>query len=412
MVNKIIKKFVLLVLSLMFAFSGLSVSVTRATQDVHDHSWSYVGDVGINEQPFYRCSICGMETTTKPASYNEILEEVLYKVEGYNRTNICFLLRNVFKGGSYLEGHTSLYIREDSEIIPDSEFILADTELPNIVEGEVMPAGTSFSGSDFILEDGTTRVLSFVTYEDSDVVIATWNLSGFSQLLYGNNYETISFALSKSGGLRPITYHCVNEKTEMTPSEKASRQERAETSNLRAKGVENAVLLTWKKVDVADGYLIYGYKNGKYGYVGMTKGTSYKDTKALTKDYNYYWVFSYSYFYEFTIVGKCKSYVYSRALLPAPTGLKASSVKGGVKLSWNASSGAEGYLIYGIVDGRPYGYVGMTTKGTTFTDIKASSKEYNYYWVIPYYKDANGKIVVGQTGKYTYGRALPGNRYY
>ena len=409
MVNKVIKKFVLLVLSLMFAFSGLSVSVTRATQDAHDHSWSYVGDVGINEQPFYRCSICGMETTTKPASYDEVLDEVLFRFSAENRTKIGFRLRNVFKGGrNSLEGEEFfIYIREDSEIIPDGEFILAHTELPDIVEGEVMPAGTSFSGSDFILEDGTKRELSFVTYEDSDVVIATWDVRNFNPLLYGDNCQVLTFRLHpEGGGLNPITYNCVDEKTGMTPNAKASRQECSETSNLRAKGVENAVQLTWKKVDVAEGYLVYGYKNGKYGYVGMTKGTSFKDTKALTKDYNYYWVFSYSYCLGHMIVGKCRSYVYSRALLPAPTNLKASSVKGGVKLTWDASSGADGYLVYGIVDGKPYGYVGMTTKGTTFTDVKASSKEYNFYWVIPYYKDGNGKMIVGQTAKYTYGRAL------
>jgi hypothetical protein len=101
-----------------------------------------------------------------------------------------------------------------------------------------------------------------------------------------------------------------------------------------------------------------------------------------------------------------ETYVYAKGILTAVTGLKASSVTGGVKLTWNAVSGAEGYLVYGIVAGKPYGYVGMTTKGTTFTDKTASSTEYNYYWVFPYFKDSNGKMIVGQTAKYTYGRAL------
>ncbi len=410
MVNKLIKKLVLFVLSVIFVFSSLPVPVANAVEDVHDHYWGFIPWNSNGEwAPHYRCSICGMETTTEPAPYNEVLDEVHCKIGAYNRTNIGFRLRNVFKGGSNsLEGEESfIYIREDSEIIPDGEFILAHTELPDIVEGEVMPVGTSFSGSDFILEDGTKRELSFVTYEDSDVVIATWDVRNFSILLYGNHCQVLTFELHpEGGGLKPITYYCVDEKTGMTPMANFVEQECSETSNLRAKGVENAVQLTWKKVDVAEGYLVYGYKNGKYGYVGMTKGTSFKDTKALTKDYNYYWVFSYSYCFGHMIVGKCRSYVYSRALLPAPTNLKASSVKGGVKLTWSAVTGADGYLVYGIVDGKPYGYVGMTTKGTTFTDVKASSKEYNFYWVIPYYKDGNGKMIVGQTAKYTYGRAL------
>ncbi|MBO7563975.1 MAG: leucine-rich repeat protein, partial [Clostridiales bacterium] len=81
----------------------------------------------------------------------------------------------------------------------------------------------------------------------------------------------------------------------------------------------------------------------------------------------------------------------------AVNGLKASpSGKGRVSLTWTASSGAEGYLIYGQKNGK-YGYVGMTTQGTTYTDKKASATQYNYYWVYPYFKDSNGKMIVGQT---------------
>ena len=76
-----------------------------------------------------------------------------------------------------------------------------------------------------------------------------------------------------------------------------------------------------------------------------------------------------------------------------------------VKLTWNSAEGAEGYLIYAQKNGK-YGYVGMTTKGTTFTDAKASKTAYNYYWVFPYHKDGQGNMIVGGTPKYTYGRAL------
>ena len=167
------------------------------------------------------------------------------------------------------------------------------------------------------------------------------------------------------------------------------------------------VKLSWKRVGNADGYLIYGKKNGKYAYIGMTtKGTTFTDKKALKDDYNFYWVFPYIKSANGDMfTGNCAKYTYAKGVCLSVTNLKASSVKGGVKLNWNASTGAEGYLIYGIVDGKPYGYVGMTS-GTTFTDKKASSTQYNYYWVFPYNKDENGKIVVGQSSKYTYGRAL------
>jgi len=171
---------------------------------------------------------------------------------------------------------------------------------------------------------------------------------------------------------------------------------------------KNKVKLTWTAVSGADGYLVYGQKNKKYGYVGMTtKGTSFTDTKALSDDYNYYWVFPYYLDANSNMhAGKCTKYVYAKGICAPVASLKATSVKGGVKLTWNASTDAEGYLIYGIVDGKPYGYVGMTTKGTTFTDKTASATQYNYYWVYPYFKDGSGNMITGLPGKYIYGRAL------
>ena len=183
----------------------------------------------------------------------------------------------------------------------------------------------------------------------------------------------------------------------------------AEVKNLKAAPAgKERVTLTWTASPGAEGYLIYGKKNGNYGYVGMTtQGTTYTDTKALYNDYNFYWVFPYVKDELGTMIpGSCTKYVYAKGILTAVTGLKASSVTGGVKLTWNAVTGADGYLVYGIVDGKPYGYVGMTTKGTTFTDKTASKTQYNYYWVFPYFKDGSGKMIVGQTAKYTYGRAL------
>ena len=169
------------------------------------------------------------------------------------------------------------------------------------------------------------------------------------------------------------------------------------------------VKLTWNSAEGAEGYLIYAQKNGKYGYVGMTtKGTTFTDAKALDTDYNYYWVFPYVTDTNTgkMLPGKCTKYVWAKGVIPAVQNLKASSVKGGVKLTWTEQKDAEGYLVYGQRAGGKYGYVGMTTKGTTFTDAKASKTAYNYYWVFPYHKDSQGNMIVGGTPKYTYGRAL------
>ena len=170
---------------------------------------------------------------------------------------------------------------------------------------------------------------------------------------------------------------------------------------------KNKVRLTWNAVDGAEGYLVYAQKDGKYGYVGMTtKGTTFTDTKALDTDYNYYWVFAYAKDDGgFIHAVSCEKYVYAKGVTLAVTNLKASSVTGGVKLTWTASDGADGYLVYGIRPGESYGYIGMTTQGTTFTDKNASNTDYTFYWVFPYHKDAGGNMIVGGTAKYTYGRA-------
>lgn len=183
----------------------------------------------------------------------------------------------------------------------------------------------------------------------------------------------------------------------------------AAVENLKASSSVGKVKLTWSEVKDAEGYLIYGIRgNGnKYGYIGMTSKTSFVDVKALTSDYNYYWVFAYCKDENGKMYpGLTAHYVYGKAQkCAAVTDLKASSVKGGVKLTWTKSAGAEGYLVYGIHPGEKYGYIGMTTKGTTFTDKKASSTDWNFYWVFPYHTDSNGNKVVGGTPEYVYGKA-------
>ena len=179
--------------------------------------------------------------------------------------------------------------------------------------------------------------------------------------------------------------------------------------NLKAVSAgKQKVSLSWTASPGAEGYLIYAQKNGKYGYAGMTtKGTSYTDAKALDNAYNFYWVFPYVKNASGKMIpGSCTKYVYAKGICPAVSNLKAVSVKGGVRLTWNASAGAEGYLIYGQRSGGKYGYIGMTTKGTAFTDMKALKAQFNFYWVYPYHKDKSGNMIVGGTPKYTYGRAL------
>lgn len=179
-------------------------------------------------------------------------------------------------------------------------------------------------------------------------------------------------------------------------------------ANLKAESAgKKKVKLTWTASADTDGYLIYAQKNGKYGYCGMTTmGTTYTDSAALDTDYSFYWVFPYKKDSNGKMhPGGCTKYVFAKGVCPAVTNLKAASVIGGVKLTWTKSPDADGYLIYGKTEKGAYGYRGMTTQGITYTDTKASKSEYNFYWVFPYHKDPNGKMIVGGTPKYVYGKA-------
>lgn len=177
-------------------------------------------------------------------------------------------------------------------------------------------------------------------------------------------------------------------------------------TGLKATAVgKNKVRLSWNIVSGANGYLIYAHKNGKYAYCGMSSSNAFIDKKALDTEYNFYWVFAYVKNSDGKIFpGGCQQYVYAKGIIPAVLNLKATSVKGGVKLSWSKRAEAVGYLVYGRRAGGKYEYIGMTTMGTSFTDKKASKTKYNYYWVYPYHKNGN-KMVPGGVPKYTYGRA-------
>ena len=179
-------------------------------------------------------------------------------------------------------------------------------------------------------------------------------------------------------------------------------------TNLRVSSYgKNKTLLQWNYSAGAEGYLVYGQKNGKYGYVGMTQNEYFLDTRALDTAYNFYWVFPYVTDGNGKMIpGNCTKYVFAKGVCPAVTNLRAASVTGGVRLSWSASRDAQGYLVYGMnAANRSYHYVGMTTGATAFIDKKASRTNWNFYWVYPYHKNAQGEMIVGGTPKYVYGRA-------
>ena len=90
------------------------------------------------------------------------------------------------------------------------------------------------------------------------------------------------------------------------------------------------------------------------------------------------------------------------------TNLKATADgKNKVKLTWTASADADGYLVYGKRSSQgKYGYIGMTTKNTSYVDNKALDADYNFYWVYPYKLDSDGKKIINTSCKYVYAKGI------
>lgn len=166
------------------------------------------------------------------------------------------------------------------------------------------------------------------------------------------------------------------------------------------------VSLTWHAVSGAEGYIIYRQVGkGVFQYRYIVNTNKFTDTTASADEYNYYRVYPYFTKDDRKIIGSSDQYVFARGITSAVENLKASNIRGGVKLTWDKSPTAEGYLIYTHKNGK-YGYCGMTTKGASYTDQKALKDAYNFYWIFPYHINEAGKMVVGETGKYVYGKPI------
>jgi len=124
----------------------------------------------------------------------------------------------------------------------------------------------------------------------------------------------------------------------------------ADPQNVKAVSVSyNSVKISWSAVSGATGYILYRYNSAKktYGSLATVKTTSYTNTGLLTGTTYYYKTRAYK-----TISGKNSYGSYSAAAsakpIPSvPGSFKALPVNStSVKLSWNAVSGASGYILY------------------------------------------------------------------
>ncbi len=255
---------------------------------------------------------------------------------------------------------------------------------------EVMYGSSSTQKIEYIFVDGNGKKLTNAYTQDG-------MLSDCRPILY--NGKATWYVTNGDGQVRFYT---------VTPmGVYSTRWADTSLSGLRAVNAgKKRVILNWNATEDADCYLIYGQKNNKYQYVGVTTVTYYVDNAALDDQYNFYWVFpcikdkSTGKMYP----GGCPKYVYAKGICPAVKNFTATSVRGGVKLSWSKTDTADGYLVYKKTSSGQYHYLGMYS-GTSVTDKKASKTEYNFYWIFAYHKDSKGNIVVGDGSDYKYAKA-------
>ena len=165
----------------------------------------------------------------------------------------------------------------------------------------------------------------------------------------------------------------------------------------KAESVDGGVKISWNKSSGAEQYRVY-YK-GRKGWTRMvdTTSTSYIDKDVSSgKNYTYTVRCINSSATKFTsgYDSKGKSVKY----ISAPKITKAESVDGGVKISWNKSSGAEQYRVY--YKGRK-GWTRMVdTTSTSYIDKDVSSGK-NYTYTVRCLNKSKNKFTSGynSTGK-------------
>ena len=181
--------------------------------------------------------------------------------------------------------------------------------------------------------------------------------------------------------------------SEISPSSIYSRYLETPTM-VSATNTGSGLKITWNAVSGATGYDVYRYNSstGTYKYIKSTTSISYTDTGITAGSTYYYKVKAYYKFsngkYAYSVISP--SSIYSR-YLETPTMVSATNTGSGLKVTWNAVSGATGYDVYRYNSSTgTYKYIKSTTS-TSYTDTGITAGNTYYYKVKAYYKLSSGK---------------------
>lgn len=230
--------------------------------------------------------------------------------------------------------------------------------------------------------------------------------------------------LALSMAVLPTSVAFANEEsieTETIVNAEEGAETESESETFTPEGVEGlrlestgkkSVTICWDPVEEVEGkeieYVIYRMvgENSEYALLDICTGTSYTDVEAYGREKNYYKVCA-SYINDDSerIYGPESGVVGARAMLQATENVSAAPAgKNKVSITWDAVEDAEAYLIYAHKNGE-YGYCGMTSGKTSFTDTKALDLDYNFYWVFPCYYEEDG-LSAGIPAPYVYAKGV------
>lgn len=173
----------------------------------------------------------------------------------------------------------------------------------------------------------------------------------------------------------------------------------ADVTGFKASTSSNSIKLTWNKASGADGYIIYRYNTStkKYERIAKSGKLSFTDNKlGVGKSFKYA-IRAYKVVNGKEILSKTYPVVTASTNLENVTGFKASSnSESTIKLTWNKTNGADGYIVYRYnTSTKKYSRIAKAGN-LSYTDQNLVPGT-NYKYAVRAYKTVNGKEVLSKT---------------